>query len=139
MAEPQAGKEKPTCISIVICSEVIEDKRTNNKTLVGLFNRIQTPQFPCQHLRMFVVASLTNGIGKWPITIRITSPSQNEMMRLEGEVDSNDPLAVMDIVLEIKGMVLQEAGVHFVDLYVGKEVDQVYQRRFLVELMKGNR
>jgi len=43
------------CLAIIICNEVIEDKRTNNKTLVGLFSRIGTKAVPCVHPRMFVM------------------------------------------------------------------------------------
>ena len=56
-------REKPTCIAIIICNEVIEDKRTNNKTLVSLFNGISTPSLPAAHPRLFVMASFTSGSG----------------------------------------------------------------------------
>ena len=134
---PPLGKEKPTCIAIVICNEVIEDKRTNNKTLVGIFNRIQTPQLPALHFRMFIMASLTNGIGNWPITFRISDPSGKEILKLTGEGNFADPLAVLDIVVEVRGMQITKEGVHFVDLCVGDGYDQMAQRRFFVERVKG--
>ena len=127
-----AAIERPNCIAIVICNEVIEDKRTNNKTLVGLFNRIEAPQLPATHPRMFIMASLTNGLGHWPITFRISSPSGKEIMRVDGQGDFQDPLVVADLVVEVRGLTLEEEGIHFVDLYVGSEISNI-QRRFAVE------
>ena len=39
------------CVSLIVCNEVIEDKRSGNKTLVGLFNGIMTPRLPASHPR----------------------------------------------------------------------------------------
>src|SRR4029450_1227465 len=75
------GIEKPFCIAIIICNEVIEDKATSNKTLVSIFNTIGTPGLPCQHPRMFVMASFTDGRGRWPISFRITGPSGATLMQ----------------------------------------------------------
>ncbi len=52
------AREKPICVSLIICNEVIEDKRSGNKTLVGLFNSVMAPALPVVHPRMFVMASL---------------------------------------------------------------------------------
>ena len=81
----EVGIERPFCIAIVICNEVIEDKTTSNKTLVSIFNTIGTPGVPCQHPRMYVMASLTDGRGRWPITFRITGPSGAMLMQMDGE------------------------------------------------------
>lgn len=130
-----AGKEKPICVAIVICNEVIEDKATNNKTLVSLFNAITVQGLPSQHPRMFIMASFTSGIGKWPISFRITSPSGQEVLRLEGEADFSDPLAMYDFVVEVRSLVLQEEGVHMVNVLVGGEPKA--ERRFNVAVRKG--
>src|SRR5947209_11779280 len=110
----EIGLEKPICIAVIICNEVIEDKATSNKTLVSIFNTIGTPGLPCQHPRMFVMASLTDGRGRWPITFRITDPSGRAIMRLDGEAHFGSPLDVVDLVLQVRGLQLEEAGEHTV-------------------------
>ena len=115
------GIERPFCIAIVICNEVIEDKVTSNKTLVSIFNTIGTPGLPCHHPRMFVMASFTDGRGRWPISFRITGPSGATLMQVDGEAHFANPLDVVDLVLQVRGLQLNEEGEHRVDMIVGGE------------------
>jgi hypothetical protein len=105
-------REQPKCVAIVLCNEVIEDKRTNNKTLVSLFNTTVVDQLPSFQPRMFIMASLTNGLGHWPLTVRIINPSNVEVLRINGEVAFDDPLVVLDVVMEVRMLPLDEAGVY---------------------------
>ncbi len=124
------GKEKPICVAILICNEIIEDKATNNKTLVSLFNAIQAPTLPTQHPRMFIMASFTSGLGRFPVSFRITSPSGRELICLNGEADFTDPLMTYDFVVEVRSLLLHEEGVYVVDVIVGGE--PLAARRFSV-------
>jgi hypothetical protein len=124
--------ERPICVALVICDVVVEDKRTGNKTLVGLFNSVITPQMPAIHPRMFLMASLTNGRGTWPFTFRITAPSGRELLRMQEVTRFVDPLAVHDVIVELRNLPLEETGVHFVDLLFSDS--PVANRRFTVQL-----
>ncbi len=123
-------RELPKCVSIVICNEVIEDKRTNNKSLIGLFNSIHVAQSPTSHPRMFVFASLMGGSGKWPVTLVIRDTELAEIARIDGEVIFNSPLDVLDIVIELNMLPLPQLGTYFVDLQTGSEI--LGGRRFTV-------
>ncbi|HEY3332508.1 MAG TPA: hypothetical protein VGK19_20935 [Capsulimonadaceae bacterium] len=109
----------PTCLSVIICNEVIEDKRTNNKTLVSLFNGIVINTLPATHPRMFIMASLTDGRGKWPVSFIIRDPEGNKILHFDGEAVFQDPLSVLDISVEVQGLALPSVGVYFVDLMTG--------------------
>lgn len=113
------GSDKPICAAIVVCNEIIEDKRTNNKTLVSLFNTIGVPAVPFVYPRLFIMASLTNLRGRIPIEFRITSPSNTQLFRAEGEAMSDDPLIVLDLLLEVIGLPLPEFGTYFIDVFSG--------------------
>jgi hypothetical protein len=134
MSNPNEGQpsERPICVSVIVCNEIIEDKRTNNKTLVSLFNTIMLPQAPGSHPRMFVMASLTDGRGHWPISFVIRAPSGAEVMRFNAEAQFHDPLAVTDISVEIQGLVFPEAGVYFVDVMAGASL--LGHRRIMVNV-----
>ena len=129
-----AARETPNCIAIIICNDVIEDKRSNNKTLVGLFNGIMTQGLPCTHPRMYVMASLTGGAGRWPISFRVYGPANQEILRAEGEEVFADPLEVKDFVLELLNVPLSEEGVHFVNLFSGNTL--LSERRFTVQVIR---
>lgn len=124
-------REKPSCVALVICNEVIEDKKTNNKTLVSLFDHIAVGRLPTTHGRLFVMASFTDGRGRWPMTFRITSPSGQVVLRIEGEAVITDPLAVVDVVMEVRDLPLDEQGVYDVDFLFDNEVRA--HRRFTVK------
>ena len=113
------ARECPACVSIIICNEVIEDKWTNNKTLVGLFNSIGTPVLPTHHHRMFLMASLTDGRGEWPFVVDIESPSGDRIFHAEGQIRFENPLVVHDLVMEVRGLPLAEAGEYRASLFCG--------------------
>lgn len=117
----EIGVERPICIAIVICNEVIEDKLTSNKTLVSIFNTIGTPGLPCQHPRMFVMASLTDGRGRWPIAFRVTDPEGATIMQVDGEAQFSNPLDVVDLVLQVRGLEIVHEGEHRVEVFIGGE------------------
>jgi mRNA interferase RelE/StbE len=50
---------KPEFLSLAICETVIEDKRTGNKTVVNIFDRISAPRFPLLFPRLTVFAALS--------------------------------------------------------------------------------
>jgi len=106
----------PTCISVIICNEIIEDKRTNNKTLVSLFNSVVVNSTPATHPRMFVMASLTDGRGTWPVSFIIRSPSGEDLVKFNAEAVFQNPVSVVDISVEFLGLSLPELGVYFVDI-----------------------
>lgn len=128
----QPARERPMCVAVIICNEMIEDKRTNNKTLINLFNSIASSQLPLTQPRMVVMASLTNGIGRWPITFAIRAPSDKVVMRVDGEANFADPLAVLDIIIEFNSLTFADEGVHFVDVLT--ENYPLGNRRFTVQV-----
>jgi hypothetical protein len=122
--------ECPVCVAMVICNEIIEDKWTNNKSLIGLFSSIAAPGLPAQHSRMFIMVSLTDGRGEWPTILRIESPAGDELFKAEGSIHFDDPLAVHDVVIEVRGLPLPEAGEYHVGLVCGNR--PLASRRFTV-------
>ena len=126
------SSDQPVCVAIVICNEIIEDKRTSNKTLVSLFNSVGVPALPATHPRLFLMASLTNLREELPVTFSIKGPSGREILRVNGAASSGgDPLAVIDLVVEVLGLPIGEEGVHFVDVLTGDAL--LGSRRFTVQ------
>jgi hypothetical protein len=111
---------------------VIEDKRTNNKSLIGLFNGIVVSALPAQHARMFLFVSLTDGRGDQSITLRIEAPSGQKVFEVVGTMKFPDPLSVHDLAIEVLGLPLPEAGEYYIGVYCGTE--RLGSRRFNVIL-----
>ena len=132
MPNPALRREKPLCVALILCSEIVEDGRTGNKTLVSLFNGILTPALPCIHPRLCLMASLTSGTGAWQWAFRVMSPSGREIMKMEDTAAFADPLAVHDVVVEVRNLPLDEEGTYFVDFLIAGE--QAVSRRFTVQI-----
>jgi hypothetical protein len=126
---------RPLCLAIIICNEVIEDKRSNNKTLVSLFSRIGTKSIPCVHPRMFVMASLTDGHGTVPLVFRIVHlATQEHVVELRAEASFASPMDVSDVVLEFRNLPLKKEGSYAVEVLADGEL--LGMRRLYVELVK---
>ena len=125
----------PLCVAIVICNEIIEDKRTSNKTLVGLFNSISVTGLPAMHPRLFFFASVTHIKDDQPLSFTITSPSGKEVLRADGAVSSGgDPAAIIDLTLEVLGLTVGEEGLHALNVVSGDTV--LGSRSFSVMMQK---
>jgi len=125
----------PLCVAILICNDVIEDKATNNKTLIGLFNSINVSALPAMHPRLFFFASVTHIQGDQPLSFMITSPSGKEILRADGAVSSGGDLgAVIDLTLQVLGLTLGEEGMHALHVVSGETV--LGSRSFSVILQK---
>jgi hypothetical protein len=126
----------PQCVALIICELCIEDARTHNKTLVGLFNQMAVESVPALHPRITVVMSLVNGRGRVPITLAIKDLSHNEVLfKAEGTAEFKDPLGELDVVMEFRRVVFPKAGTYAIELFLAGELRA--SRRFGVNLIGG--
>jgi len=122
MQYPEIGQ--PDCVSIVVCDSVIEDKRTNKKSLIGLFSGILAEQLPVRR-SFYIVASITNMVKPSPLKIKIVDPSRAAVFVLDLTAKPDAPefseTHVHDIVVDIQGFEFKQQGVYTVELWAGDE------------------
>ncbi|MDR3707643.1 MAG: hypothetical protein P4L33_05045 [Capsulimonadaceae bacterium] len=127
--------DSPLCVLLAICNDVIEDKTTNNKTLVNLFNGITAQSVPARHPKMCLVASITNIRSKVPVRFSVLGPSGSEVLSANGEANGNNPLEVLDIVVQLLGFPLPEFGEYRIELTSGDKY--LMSRKFTVMQAQG--
>ncbi|MBI4115149.1 MAG: hypothetical protein HY447_01085 [Candidatus Omnitrophica bacterium] len=126
--------ELPKALAMIICDEMIEDKRTNKKSLIGLFNRIVTNQFPSRHKKMNIFFSLTGGRGKYKTRLQQTYlPEMKVLGEIEGEIEFTDPTAVMEFNFELNEVAFPYEGKYNFQLLIDNT--PVIERIF--EVVKG--
>jgi hypothetical protein len=130
-----ASKGRPKCVSLVICDQVIEDKQTNTKSLIGIFSTVFANKLPAVHAKMGICVSLLEGNGTWPIQIRLVAPSGAEVIKAEGSETFANERQVRDVVMILLGVTLAEPGDYAVDVLVGGT--PVASRYFSVQLFQG--
>ena len=114
-----ATLETPMGLSLLICDSVIEDKHTGKKSLVGLFDRIQTQNLPCLHPAMAVFVSITGGRGEYPCDITCRHQDGNTLaFEAKGQVTLRDPRQVVDLVFRLNGVRFPTVGLYWVTFQV---------------------
>ncbi len=107
--------ETPMGLALLLCDSVIEDKYTGKKTLIGLFDRIQTLKLPCIHASMSIFISITGGHGKYPCQIEAThSDGATIAFSATGNVILKDPHQVANLVFRMNNVKFLKAGMYCV-------------------------
>lgn len=124
----------PTLVSLIICDQVIDDKLTNKKSAIGLFNAVLVPQAPTALSQLVVLASLTEIVGRATIELRMVRDADNStIFSTKGVVEAPSPLATVDLVFRLQGVTLPATGQYAFELYgagepLGRRRFHVYSR-----------
>ena len=131
---------EPVCLGIILCDQVIEDKRTNKKSLIGTFNDIIVSKLPAKHPCMYLVVYLTNCRYENGIEIELsrdTDQGGEKIISMKGRVQGRNPLDVIDLVFEMHGVPLTGYGKYTIDVLVTPEQHRAAQRPFYVRRLPG--
>ncbi|MFP4380217.1 MAG: DUF6941 family protein [Candidatus Sumerlaeia bacterium] len=127
---------KPVCLGIVLCDQVIEDKRTNKKSFIGVFNDIMANRMPAKHPHLCLVLSLTNCLGRQEFEICISREKdfgEEKIVDIRGGLQSKSPVSIIDIVFEMRDLPLSGFGKHVVEVFALPDRDKVGERAFFVQ------
>ena len=125
----------PIGLAIVICDQIIEDKLTNKKSLIGIFNQIGAGQFPCRHPRLAVFVSLTEGRGSSTARLRITHDESNQSVAdINGQITFPDIHSVVELNFDLVGLTFPQPGLYSIEFYCDDAL--VLERRFHVMQMQ---
>lgn len=136
------GEMTPQCLSLIICDQVIEDKRTSKKSLIGTFNDIAAVKTPVRYPLMSLCLSLTNCLGRHEAVIEIfrdTDTGGERVLRVPGRLEGRNPLDVIDMVFELRGVPIPAFGSYSVEVRILPENERIAYRRFYVrQARQGN-
>ncbi|QOJ15759.1 MAG: hypothetical protein HRU75_14420 [Planctomycetia bacterium] len=121
----------PTLVSLLICDQVIDDKLSNKKSAIGMFNAVLVPQTPTTIQQMAVLASVTELTARVEMEIRLVRDADNSIIFSgRGFVEAPNPLAVVDLLFSLQGIQLPAPGQYAFEILVGGE--PLGRRRFQV-------
>lgn len=90
--------QPPEVLTMVLCDLVITDAETNKKSLIGLFDRVETAVLPCVVHELHLYLALTDGHG--PIRSEVACVAADdgeELFRGRTDVAFGDPLEVVEL------------------------------------------
>ena len=126
---------KPMGNALIVCDDMIEDKLTGKKTLVGMFSMINVARLPATHPKMNIFISFDNAKGKYKSAIRIVHDNSGQLIaETKGEIGVKSPMDVTDLNITFLNVLFPEAGVYNIEFHCND--DLVLQRRFTVGLLK---
>jgi len=126
-----SDKPTPIGLAIVICDQIIEDKLTNKKSLIGIFNQIATQSFPCRHPQVSVFVALTDGRGQCAARLRIVHDESDRVVaEVNGNIQFPDAHTVVELNFGLVGLVFPDPGVYAIEFYCDDAL--VLERRFHV-------
>ncbi|MEA2011979.1 MAG: hypothetical protein U9O87_02685 [Verrucomicrobiota bacterium] len=112
-------RETPMGLSLIICDTMIEDKNTGKKSLIGIFDRLASMNFPCMHPTLSVFVSMTSGRGEYPCEIVCKHKAGEEIaFNAKGKVLMKDPNQVVDIVFNFRNIKFPSKGVYWLQFLV---------------------
>lgn len=118
-----ATSPPPVLVAMLLCDTAIREAGTNKLSLIGTFNGIFAPKFPCVHPTLSVYLALTDGRGKVPCCLRMTSmESGKEVFSLQGQVEFPDPLAVAEMIFQLQQLKFDQPGLYALDFLADKEL-----------------
>lgn len=128
----------PVLVALLLCDQVIDDRLTNKKSAIGLFNAIVVPTLPTRVPQVSVMATLTEIRTRCPLELRLLRDTDNQMlMRSQGFVDSPGMLAIADLVFSLHGVMFDRAGQYAFELLCDDQL--LGRRRFHVVHHPGQR
>jgi hypothetical protein len=124
MPEQNQKIPPPILVSVIICDQVIVDKRTNKYTIVGAFENIGAFEYPARHPRLALFCQLTNGRGKTPIRITLVDvqDTDKELGHFDVVESFKDPRLVKNITFDISGIVFPRPGEFRFQIYAGEHL-----------------
>jgi len=132
-----ANKPNLIPLAMLVCDTVIEDKRTNKKSLIGLFDNIFTSKLPCTHPRLNVFIVLTEGNGDYNCALKCVSEDTNKsLIELQGKIQSQNPQQKVEMNFEIIGLRFNDYGNYRFDFYCNDNL--LISRKFLLKEVNMN-
>jgi hypothetical protein len=129
------NKPAPTGLAIVVCDQIIEDKLTHKKSLIGIFNNISSPTFPCRHPQLSVFVSLTEGQGSYTARLRMANEETSESVTdINGQIQFPDIHAAVDLNFNLVGLTFPKPGLYSIEFYCDDAL--VLERRFHLTQVK---
>ncbi len=126
-----SDRPAPVGLAMVICDQIIEDKLTSKKSLIGIFNNIGSSVFPCRHPQLGVFVSITEGKGSYEARLQITNENTTDVIaNVKGQIKVPDISVVAEINFSLVGIVFPKPGLYSIEFYCDDIL--VLERRFNV-------
>jgi hypothetical protein len=123
----------PTLLAFIVCDTVIQDAATQKRTLVGVFDRVNSPIAPVMLNSVGLYAKLVEGSGQYAIKVRLVNlKDESLIMEIRADAEWNVPDDPMELGFNFAGIPLGDFGTYEFQLYA----NDVYLGRAVLKAIK---
>lgn len=119
---------------MVVCDQILEDKTSGKRSLIGLFNTVQCTSFPATLQKLCVFVTLTQLQGAFSLILKCSNETCDDpIVAVPGNINSNDPNGILELGFEFDKFSFPRPGLYNFELLW--EDEMVLQTRFNVFLL----
>jgi len=110
---------RPRMQAMLLADHAIRDAASGKATLIGVFNRIVSTEFPLHYLHSIAVyARMTDAEGDYPIRLDLLRLDDDQTIgRLEGRAIFGNRLEPQELIFESGPVVFERAGTYEFSLF----------------------
>lgn len=113
---------KPKIISFLIADKVIQEKATNKWSVIGIFDKIYTSNFPCLHNSLALYIRLSEAEGDYDIHVEFCDENDRILSMFEGiKLSASSRLTPCDFGVQTRNLPIPRPGKYWFKLYFNKE------------------
>ena len=126
----------PVVLSAIICDRVLFDAPTKTSSIIGIIDRIFSPQYPIRFPRLFFFAEMTNGHDTTELEVRLVDMQNDEkiIVQQKNSVKFQDVRSIVSVVLAFEGLVFNQPGEYCFQLFAAGQL--LATRRLTCILLK---
>lgn len=113
----------PVVKSFLVADGVIQDRATGKWSVIGIFDRIFAPQFPCVHPMVAIYVKLADALGRYTVRVEFRDAEEDRCVSaFEGiDLEVKDRLQGVEFGISTHGLPLQKPGRYLFQLFLNEE------------------
>jgi len=128
----------PKTNAMLICDQVITDKSTNKKSLIGIFENISAASFPCIHHLLSVYVKLTEAHGTYRFSLELVDLKRDTVTargEIPHDITIDNPRTVHELVFNLRNLKFLDPGDYEFRIFASGKI--FGQKTFLVKRLEG--
>lgn len=114
----------PVPLSTIICERVLLDAPTKTSSVIGIIDRILSPQYPIRFPRLFFFVEMTNGHDTTELEVRLIDSQNDEkiLIQRKATVKFPDVRSIVSVVMAFEGLTFDHPGEYCFQLYAAGQI-----------------
>jgi hypothetical protein len=123
----------PSVLAMLVCDQIITEQGTNKKSLIGIFQRVQSPIFPVVIPRFGIYVKMVDVEGTIEFKLRIVKLDDETLLaEMAAPIKDQDPSHPTELAISLQNFQIPQPGKYEFQLYA----NDVYLHRATIDLVE---